>query len=120
MDNKTLLGLGLLGFVFLFRQSGGGSQQRYFRLPNGNVVPEQQLPNYGYVMYQGVWVPVDYLNQAEGGTNFSAEYWQSIISSSFDFAQAGVDFWQYLQNQFGNQYDDLILDPYRDASTGYA
>lgn len=119
MDNRTI-GLGLLGLVLLLRQSGGGSQQRYFRLPNGQVVPENSLGQYGYVQYQGVWVPASYLNQAQGGTQYSASYWQSIINNSFDFAQAGVDLWQYLQDNFGSQYEDLILDPYSDGNTGWA
>ena len=115
MDTKVLLGIGLLGFI-LFRRGGGGGQ-RYFRLPSGAVVSENELPQYGYVQYEGVWVPVGFLNQSQG-TAWSGIDWQNMINQGFDFAQQGVDLWQQLQDLFGDNYQDAILDPFQGGQYG--
>ncbi|WP_282780402.1 hypothetical protein [Phaeodactylibacter xiamenensis] len=109
MDTKVLLGIGLLGLL-LYRQGGSGGGTRYFRLPSGVVVAEHELPQYGYVRYQGVWVPVGYLNNSQG-TQYSAAYWQNLVQQGFDFAQQGIDIWQQIQDLFGPNWNDAILDP---------
>lgn len=116
MDTKVLLGIGLLGLL-LYRQRGGGGGIRYFRLPSGVVVSENELPQYGYVKYQGIWVPVGYLNQSQG-TQYSAAYWQNLMQQGFDFAQQGIDIWQQFQDLFGDNYDDVILDPFQGNEYG--
>lgn len=122
MDNKALIiGLGFLGFMLLARPAGAAaSGRRFFRLPNGSVVPESQLLAYGYVLYQGRWVHSSALNQVTGSQG-NAAAWQNAINQGFNFAQQGLDLWQQLQNMFGSSWEEQVLDtnPYIDRNTGW-
>lgn len=102
-----LLGLGAL--LWLQRSSAGGA--RRYRLPDGRIVTEDQLPALGYVYYNGYWIPQHRLNQVTN-SGFSAAQWQSIINSGFSVVNAGAQLWQAIQNAFqNNQFQGLILEP---------
>lgn len=110
-DKKTIgvLLLGLGAILWLQRSSGGGT--RRYRLPDGRIVSEGQLPQLGYVQYQGYWIPQARLNQVTG-SGYTAEQWQAIINSGFNLVSAGQNLWTAIQNAFqNNQFDDLILAP---------
>lgn len=56
MKNKTLIGVILLVAVGAAFSTGTNTQENYFELPNGTVVPESQLKALGYVKYYSRWV----------------------------------------------------------------
>lgn len=109
MNRKTLILLLILGYLILRKRQ---PKERFFRLPNGQVVPESQLPSLGYVNYQGYWIHQTKLNQATGGA-YSAHNWQQILSHGFNFAGEAYNMWLLVKDLFNRgNLDNLILDPY--------
>lgn len=56
--------LGVLLYSMIQRRSRSNCNiQRCFVVPGIGPIPENQLPSYGYVKYQGYWVRQDQLQQ---------------------------------------------------------
>jgi len=102
----------LLGAAALYFLGGGGrSNQRYFVLPNGQRVPESQLPSLGYVKYNGQWVHYSVLNQ-NTGQGGSAGQWQQWVNMGLDIIGQVADL-------FGNGNNQPILDSGSPGNGGF-
>ncbi|WMX12304.1 hypothetical protein [Aureispira sp. CCB-E] len=113
MKDKTLIGGVLLLAVGAAMSTGGNAQENYFKLPNGNVVPESELKALGYVNYYGRWVLESELIaalQANGMTSLPQEntpnYW-ALVST---IIQSGLGLTTTIINNIAQQKKQLIDD----------
>lgn len=113
MKDKNLLGLLLLVAVGAAFVSGANTEENYFELPNGNVVPESELKALGYIKYYGKWVLESDLIaalQANGMTNLPQEntpnYWALINT----IIQSGLGLTTTIINDTAKKKKELIDD----------
>lgn len=98
-DTKTILGFALL----LFALSGAATATvRRYILPNGQSVLEEQLPSFGFVLYQGNWYDKKQLDAVMGQTRSTTD-WQSIINSGQELFKNGRSAWDLIKDIFGNK-----------------
>ena len=109
----ALVLIGIVAYKALFGGSGpGNNSTRYYQLPNGQVVPESQLPSLGYINFQGAWVRPEQLNQI---TNQGMSYqdWQRLISGTVDWAQNAYALYEQIRDALNaNSVNNAILDNY--------
>ena len=88
MDTKTIaylaLGLGAAFALGLF----GGSGEKKFTLPSGQVVNESQLPGLGYSLIQGQWVKTSQLNQINNQFLPNSQAWLRALQ---DLLNTGLE-----------------------------
>ncbi|MEM9992119.1 MAG: hypothetical protein AAF738_10170, partial [Bacteroidota bacterium] len=105
MKPAYIIGLGLLAYLLLNRTQGANAQSaRQFRLPDGRIVSETQLPSLGYIKvpYEGRtgWISVQKLNRLTRAQR-NGQFWTNLIRSvqtGSQLVEGGLDAWQDLQN----------------------
>ena len=116
MDNKAIIGAAIIFFV-LYQSTA--RKPNFYRLPDGRVVSEDELPTLGYVQYQGRWIHQSKLNSALD-QNMSAWDWQNILNNAFSFGESAIDLWNQVQSLITqNQIDTLVTEPYMNQNSGY-
>ncbi len=121
MNTKNLIIIGLLGIGGYFLYNQFARPKRFFLLPNGMRIPEDQaaaiLPSMGYVNTPYGWMNISalqQLQQASGNGGFNLGQFVNNIPQIWGSVQNFLDTWRDL---FGNNADDLILgDPGGDFS----
>ena len=87
-NNLIVFGaLGVGAYLLLKGKLGGG--ERMFTLPNGQRVPESQLPSLGYVKYNEQWYPASSLQppNVPAGTDPNSPTWLSYVNAALQTGQ---------------------------------
>lgn len=97
MKQKQILLFGALGvgaYLLLSGKLGGTGTGntgggRMFTLPNGQTVPESQLPSMGYVQYQGQWFLASDLQppNVPAGTSPNSQTWMDYVNAALQTGQ---------------------------------
>ena len=93
MKNNKLLIIGGLAVAAVLLLGKKGSGQMFTippgvsaQLPQGGTVPESQLPQYGYVQYQGSWYHQSQF-QAPPGTDTNSQQWYQTLITALQTGQ---------------------------------
>jgi hypothetical protein len=100
MKQKQILLFGALGvgaYLLLSGKLGGTGTDtdtgtgggRMFTLPNGQTVPESQLPSMGYVKYEGQWYLASDLQppNVPAGTSPNSQTWMDYVNAALQTGQ---------------------------------
>lgn len=109
----ALLGVGVIGLMLYKQINNGNSTEKRFRLPDGRVVFESELGQYGYVKTPSGWIDQNLFNQAQSRLR-NGEAWESIMNAIQQFSYLN---WSALFDENGNRVD--INEPFSTTPTDW-